>query len=70
MTGGSLRGEPFDIEDAINLPERLHNFRIARRLFGDDWVKKNLNVDPALEEARLAEKQKKAISMLRKLAIT
>ena len=66
-TGGSKCGEPFDLFEVMDIPERLAKVRLARQVMGDDWYRKEIGRDPALDEAALVEKMRVAREKLREL---
>lgn len=66
--GGTKSGDPFDLEDILNLHDKLAKIRLARRIMGDDWFKKEIGKDPALMEIEASERLAESKKKLRELA--
>jgi len=69
-TGGSKAGEPFDVEEVMNISDKLQSLQFARKSMGDEAVKAMLGQDPALLETNLREKRAEGRKMLLKLAMS
>lgn len=69
-TGGTVSGEPFDIEELMDLGERLQTLQFARQSMGDERVKIIVGQDPAVLEATLRDKMAEGLKKLLELAKT
>ena len=67
---GSAEGEPFDLDDILDLHDQCEKLKFARAILGDDWVRTNLHGEPDLMEADLQERRQEAREKLQALAST
>ena len=65
--GGSAQGEPFGIEDVLDLHDQCEKLKIARVVMGDEWIRTNLHEEPDLLEADLRERREQARGRLLEL---
>lgn len=69
-TGGSSRGDPFDIEDVLNLSDMLTHFQMARRVMGDTRLKEIVGKEPDAYEADMKKRLEAARGILKKMAFS